>query len=232
MIKEEIEFYKKVKDKCDIIFDVGCREDIDYIVLNPDKEFHYFEPNVEFFNNCKAKLSSYQNSKIHLNNFGLGKETGNKEYWPDSQSFMYRLALCGSPDKHFTLKMKKFSEYLSENNIEKIDFLKIDTEGYEPDIIFDDPIFILDNVKYLQFEYGSTWTDRFIDTNLKDMWEFFKDFFDFYFLTEEEHPLSKDYKELIVPIEGDALISNIHHLSVIGFGANIIMIKKGFYAPV
>ena len=46
-----------------------------------------------------------------------------------------------------------------ENNIQSIDFLKIDTEGYEMNVLlgFND---YLNNIKIIQFEYGGTFMDN------------------------------------------------------------------------
>ena len=46
--KEELEFYNSIKEECKIIFDVGCREDTNYIENSKNKIFHLFEPNLFF----------------------------------------------------------------------------------------------------------------------------------------------------------------------------------------
>lgn len=53
-------------------------------------------------------------------------------------------------------------DYIIENDIKTIDFLKIDTEGYELEVLqgFEEYIRI---VKIIQFEYGGT----FLDNNIK-----------------------------------------------------------------
>ena len=236
MIDEEMEFYNKIKDNCRIIFDIGCREDIDYIELGLNKEYHYFEPNPDFFNNCKSKLSKMENNKIYINNFGLGNKTETKEYHFPSQAFVVRsVAKIESVQriKNFkALPIIKFSEYLKENKIEEIDFIKIDTEGCESYILLDDIDFIKNKVKYIQFEYGSTWKDMGVTTNLLDIFNIFSEEFDFYYLQEKASPLIKKCKDLLTPIIDDIFIDEIQDYSNQHYGSNIVMIKKGLYINV
>ena len=58
------------------------------------------------------------------------------------------------------------------NNIKNIDFLKIDTEGYELNVLkgFED---FLENIKIVQFEYGGTFLDN--NTKLIDVINYLKE---------------------------------------------------------
>ena len=229
ILPQEIEFFKKIKDECEIIFDIGCREDIDYIEISEGKTFHLFEPNPAFYKNCKEKLDKIFNNTIYLNNFGISDKTGVYDYWDDYQSFFNRhykidRLTTRSP---FKLLLKKFSEYLKENKIEKIDFLKIDTEGGEPDILLDFPDFIKNNVKYIQFEYASTWVDRGDDKNLNSIISVFEDYFDFYFLFNKAHPISGNlFYSFLVKIVTQVDITAIENYSQDTFGFEIIMVNK------
>lgn len=224
--KGEYYFFNKIKDDCNIIFDVGCREDSPYIEICPDRSFHLFEPNPFSYNKIVNSLSEYldKNKNIFINNFGLGKKTTDLEYYPESESFMPR-------PKHFRvskpviLHIKRFSEYISENNIGKIDFLKIDTEGWEPDIIFDDVSFIENNIKYIQFEYASTWLDREEILTLSSVYNIFNNVFDFYFLFDEKHPITNMYKKEMSPINRNT-IDLIEDYMNNDYGFNIAMIRK------
>jgi len=229
VLQEEIDFFKKIKNECEIIFDVGCREDISYIEASDGKTFHMFEPNVEFFHNCEKKIINISNNKIYLNNFGLSNKTGMMDYWTEYQSFFCRPHQLPFFHKHnvVSLPVKKLSEYVIEKNIEKIDFLKIDTEGSEPDILLDYIDFLKKNTKYIQFEYGNTWIDRGDNISLGDITSSFESDFTFYILCNEHHPISESvhYSHL-------AEIGNIQLLGLIedyirkSVGFNIIMINK------
>jgi FkbM family methyltransferase len=156
----EKSFYEKIKDKIDVIFDVGCRCDTEF--NNFEGEVHYFEPEKEFIDKLSQQPNKHK--KSYFNNFGLGNETIEKYYYPKYESFLNRVASCGYDDTNNRklLRIKNSKEYMVENKIENVDFLKIDTEGYEYEVIkgFEDYI---KKIKIIQFEYGGT----FLDNNVK-----------------------------------------------------------------
>jgi len=223
--REEIIFYEKIKDNCNVIFDIGCREDIDYVLMSANKTFHYFEPNPKPYEKCQEKLKDVHDNIVHLNNFGIGNKTKTIGYYPDAQSFFKRTYIYVSTSNPVLLFIKKFSEYLNQNKITYIDFLKMDVEGGEPDILLDNPDFIKTSVKYVQFEWASTWVDRGDGISLSDIIKKFKDYFDFYFLYDKNHPISVKYKKFLTKINRDILKEmTLHMMNAYGF--NIIMIRK------
>jgi hypothetical protein len=82
------------------------------------------------------------------------------------------------------LNIIKGADYVAEKNIECIDFMKIDTEGYELNVLkgFED---FLEKVQIIQFEYGGTFLDN--KTKLYDVIEYLelKGFSNFSYLTSE-----------------------------------------------
>jgi FkbM family methyltransferase len=188
----EYKFFMDIKDKINVIFDVGCRSDSMYI--NFTGEVHYFDPVNEFIE--KLKNEKNINNISHFNNFGLGKENTNLYYYPKYQSFYDRIKSCGTSDElnKFLLNIKKGKEYIIEKNIKTIDFIKIDTEGYEMNVLqgFED---FLENIKIIQFEYGGT----FIDNNIKliDVINYLKNngFYKFSYLTNYGPIIITDFND-------------------------------------
>lgn len=168
----EYNYYRYLVEKRNIknIFDVGSRYDSDFLSFNG--EVHYFEPVIDFLNKLKQKKNN--NSKSNFNNFGLGNENKSLYYYPKYQSFYDRVNSCKISDDNnkVELNIKKGDDYVKENNITSIDFLKIDTEGFELNVLkgLQDSLKL---VKYIQFEYGGT----FLDNNVKliDVINFLKD---------------------------------------------------------
>jgi FkbM family methyltransferase len=156
----EKNFYLHIKDKINVIFDIGCRSDT--VFTDFQGEVHYFDPVPEFIDKLKASPSS--NKIAHFNTFGLGNDNAEISYYPKYQSFYDRVASCKVSDdaNKIILKIRKGSDYVKEHNIQSIDFMKIDTEGYELNVLkgFEEHI---KNVKVIQFEYGGT----FLDNGLK-----------------------------------------------------------------
>lgn len=71
------------------------------------------------------------------------------------------------------MNIKKAKDYIVEKNIQHIDFIKIDTEGFELSVLkgFED---CLTNVKIIQFEYGGTYLDNNIKlVEVKNYLEYF-----------------------------------------------------------
>ena len=235
MIKNsEIEFFESIKDNCKIIFDIGCREDINYLKISSGKNFYLFEPNPISFDECKAKINQFiekqinKTNRVALYNCGISNVTGSLDYYQDTQSFFKRHSHVQSNSIGVPLRIKKFSEFLKENNIDFIDFLKIDAEGCEADILLDDIDFIKNNVKYIQFEWASTWLDRDDDIDFTNIYNIYIDIFDFYFLYDEEHPWKECYTEMLTSIVGQDDFEELNRSIYEGYGLDIVMIKKNY----
>ena len=164
-------FFSKIKKNIQVIFDVGCREDSEF--LNFNGECHYFDPVETFIDNLSRQINS--NKKSYFNKFGLGNETKELFYFPRYQSFFDRVKSCSVSDhsNKIILKIRKAVDYINENSIINIDFLKIDTEGFELNVLkgFEQK---LSNVKIIQFEYGGTYLDS--NTKLIDVINYLKSF--------------------------------------------------------
>lgn len=149
--QDELEIFKSFPD-IKVVFDVGSRDDSDYVDLKPDIELHAFEPNPDFFNSLKKKLGKRPNT--YLNNFGLGDVEGEFQYNGVLQAFKggeNSQVASGVP-----LPIKVLRDYIREHKIDHIDFLKIDTEGYDFKVLFGAQEF-LPNIHYIQYEH---WNDK------------------------------------------------------------------------
>ena len=188
----EERFFLNIKDKINVIFDVGCRSDTEFTTF--EGEVHYFDPVNEFIE--KLKKQKNKNKLSYFNNIGLGNENKTLYYYPKYQSFCDRVNSCKVSDdaNKILLHIKKAKDYINENNIKDIDFLKIDTEGYEFNVLqgFEDT---LENVKIIQFEYGGT----YLDNNIKliDVINHLeqKGFHKFSYLTNTGCALITDFKD-------------------------------------
>lgn len=145
----ECKFFLDIKDHISVIFDVGCRSDSEFLVFTG--EVHYFDPVTSFIDALKQTPNS--NRVALFNNFGLGEANKQLFYYPRYQSFYDRVNSCAVSDEtnKVLLNIQTGKDYLEANQIQQVDFLKIDTEGYELNVLqgFDD---LLDRVKIIQFE--------------------------------------------------------------------------------
>lgn len=175
-------FFSIIESECNNIFDVGCREDTLFTKFKGS--VHYFDPVEKFCNNLTKQLHPFRDH--HVNNFGLGSVEETKNYYTGYQSFLDRETSCKclniDEGEIIPLKIKKAITYIIDSGIVKIDFLKIDTEGFEYEVLkgFEEKINI---VKYIQFEYGGTYIDSGV--KLVDIIDYLKskNFTDFRYLT-------------------------------------------------
>ena len=176
----EEHFFMSIKDKIQLIFDVGCRSDSEFIHFTG--EVHYFDPVQDFID--KLKKQPNVNKASYFNSVGLGDESKELYYYPRYQSFHDRIHSCHASDasNKITLHIQKGYDYVTEKKIKGIDFLKIDTEGYELNVLKGFEGF-LKNVKVIQFEYGGTFLDN--NTRLRDVTQYLEKqgFYNFSYLT-------------------------------------------------
>ena len=167
---EEYEFYLLIRDHIDVIFDVGARNESIYIDF--PGEVHYFDPVPDFINQLQTLPT--KNRKSYFNKFGLSFENNIKYYYPSFESFFDRIRSCNRSDEanKRELVVRKAKDYIEEAKIERVDFLKIDTEGYEFYVLkgFEE---YLSKIKIIQFEYGGTFIDN--DTKLVDVVNYLKE---------------------------------------------------------
>lgn len=159
--KKIINFLKNQKFKLNVIIDVGAHkgETIDLFLknFNPKKIFS-FEASKKNFELLNKKISVYKykypNTQIYLENKALGNMSELREFKQMKESSSSTFANINFDSDY--LKKKKFflgikdnkelfdiskikitplSNYLYENNLHEIDLLKIDTEGYEFQIL-------------------------------------------------------------------------------------------------
>lgn len=160
MISEsEIELYKKILPGMKVVFDVGCQNDNIFYELNNELQVHLFDP----VNNDSLS----RNGNIKFNNHALGNKVGLINFHFHYGSILLRDDEPKFAGNHQTVKIwvDTLFEYCKRNKIKSIDLLKIDTEGYDFEVIKGCRKMI-ENIKYIQFEF---W-----ETNNADIIEFFK----------------------------------------------------------
>lgn len=95
---------------------------------------HSFEPSPDTFEILKN--STFKEKNVHIWNYGIGAESGelilNEYQFSNTNSF---LNINDRPKKKTPVKIITVDEFCEENKIEKIDILKIDTEGFELEVL-------------------------------------------------------------------------------------------------
>ena len=164
--------------------------------VKPNLECHLFEPSIKNFEKLKKRFSQ---KNIFINNIGLfNSNKKSKLFYDHSGSEL--ASLTKRRLEHFQVDMdfeeiielQRFDNYWRDKN-SIIDYIKIDVEGHELDILegFGD---LIQNVRLIQFEFGGCNIDT--RTFFQDFWYFFaeKEFLIFR-ITPRGPLLIKNYSE-------------------------------------
>lgn len=137
-----------------IIFDVGANEGQSinrFKKIYKNSVIHAFEPSKKIFSKLNENYGNKSN--ICLNNFGLANEIGYKKFNLAKQSgassfndFNSNSKWLKKRSKQFntteydfieseTVKVSTLDNYCLKKNIRNIDILKIDTQGYEDEVL-------------------------------------------------------------------------------------------------
>ena len=139
-------FFDKISKHIHIMFDVGtCTESI---YTQFDGIVHYFDPYQPYIDVLKEQPNN--NSKSFFNVFGLSDVEDSIKFYPNTNSLVKRPV---SSEECVPALVIRGDTYMKENNIDEIDFLKIDVECMES-YVFRGFGQRLSDVKIIQFEYG------------------------------------------------------------------------------
>jgi len=135
------EFIKTKKPK--IIFDVGGYDalySLKILEIDPLVELHVFEPNPHSFKEKLMPALSNFGSNVHLINKGMSDVSGVATLYthPDRGAVDSLHRVKGGKYNHVDkveVELSTIDSYMSENGISKLDFLKIDTEGNDLNVI-------------------------------------------------------------------------------------------------
>jgi len=124
-----------------VVFDVGANVgqtivELQNALLNPT--IHAFEPSPKTFAQLKKNLAGRPG--LHLNNFALGAKECTLELYENTDSKLSSFLELGPQgwgkiDSHSTVNVRTLDQYCAEQNVSEIDILKIDTQGYDLEVI-------------------------------------------------------------------------------------------------
>lgn len=169
-----------------IVFDVGANVgDWTKAILDVQSDIHIyaFEPTPAIFKELDEKYKGHPAIKSYQ--LAVGSEIGETEFYlwnkeTNQHSVLngryYRDILTGITANVCPTKIKvpliTIDDFCHKNGVSHIDFLKIDTEGGEQDVVFGAKQMIGSHaVNIVQFEYGGCYKDA--NTKLETLYNFF-----------------------------------------------------------
>lgn len=144
---EEI-FYKNEylfdsKNKKPIIFDCGANigfATIFFKWLYPESQIYTFEPDKKTFELLKKNVSQNKLKNVHLFNTALSNKTGKIDFfidtkWPGSWAMSTKYERM--PKDKIIVDCISLSSLIEDEKIKQIDYIKMDIEGSENEVISD-----------------------------------------------------------------------------------------------
>jgi FkbM family methyltransferase len=125
-----------------VIFDVGANigQSIEsFLQIRRKAKIHAFEPSQETFGELSEKYRG--TSSLFLNNVALGSVAGTAEFVentePTMSSFLQPGAATwwGEVKQRVEVKVRTVDDYCDENGVDYIDILKLDTQGFDLEVM-------------------------------------------------------------------------------------------------
>ena len=162
MRAEELITFIRYKDDFKVVFDVGARGNLEFAQIHPNCEYHLFEPQIGYANYLKETTKDMQN--VTVNHMGLGDEVVKQaKFYHNIQSFAPHPFVDSHHNEGDEFDISTIDEYCKEHSIDSIDFVKIDTEGYDYKVLLGAKDMLKQNrIKYIQFEYWDG-VQKFVD---------------------------------------------------------------------
>lgn len=200
--KNEFKCVASLIGEITLAFDIGAyKGEYTLEILNkyPKCNMHLFEPAKLNFEYLKKKFANMDN--IVLNNYAVSdKNTDSLLHSNNKDSVLSSLIKRDlshlNVNFDFTEKVKvlKLDDYINKNNLNNIDFIKIDCEGVELSIL-QGLSNNLKKIKCFQFEFGSCNIDS--NTNFKQFFDLFiNNNFSIYRITPFGNYIINNYNEL------------------------------------
>jgi FkbM family methyltransferase len=142
-IQTNVDLVKSYLNKGDTFVDVGANTGLFSKMILDDLGYDFlenvilFEPVPYLVSECNNKFQKYPNIKVI--DKALGNETSEVTLLASNQNLGYNKIYKEGMEIHshekYTISCITFSEWIIENRIEKVNFIKVDAEGYDVNVI-------------------------------------------------------------------------------------------------
>jgi FkbM family methyltransferase len=142
----------EIKEK-DVVIDIGAHIGIFSIFASKfASKIYSFEPNDDSFAIFKENIEINKVKNIYPFKMAVSNRTGEKELFINKDNSGNNSFYLKNGSLKLTVPTISLEDFIDSNGISKIDFLKMDCEGGEYDIIFNCPRRILDMIEKISME--------------------------------------------------------------------------------
>lgn len=186
--------------KSEVIIDIGANTGIYSLVaktLNSSSEIYAFEPSRNTYSKLKKNVS-FNNFNINCFDVALSNSTGKSTFYDSFDPNQTSASMSDKMHKlwdnykvnSYEVQTIKGKDFINQNNIKKIDLVKIDVEMFEPQVIegFEDVLF--ETKPYIFIEVLSNEVAEKLNI-------LFNDQFAFYHLVDKFMITKKDKLEMV-----------------------------------
>lgn len=215
----EKKFIELIKDNLEICLDIGANVGT-YSKLLMDitqSSVFSFEPLDDAFKDLeKLAADDLYKNRLKIYNIGIGEKNAQESIYYSNDKSQLASFLADSNKLSFVSGKNKFKKIVELkklddfNDVENVDLIKIDTEGYEMQVLKGGKNFILKTrPKFIQIEFN--WHQLFTNNNLIDFSKELNEY-EIYRIVPNGYPLIK--------VNAERPENNIYHLS------NYVFIRK------
>jgi FkbM family methyltransferase len=187
-----------------MVFDVGANKgqfaSSVLNILGSETNMHCFEPSLKIYDILRKNL---EGTNVVCVPMGLSDEPTQRTLYSDplypglSSVYQrrldhYKFALTDKED----IQLTTLDQYCETNNIQAIDFLKMDVEGHEMQVLRGASNMISNGkIRFIQFEFGGTDIDS--KTYFQDFWYFLNERYTIYRIIRKGLYPIKQYNETL-----------------------------------
>jgi FkbM family methyltransferase len=163
------DYYKDfVTSNMDVVFDIGAHIGLFSLYIQPyARKIYSFEPSPRHFDFLNELSKPFSN--INLYNVAISNKTGQEQFFED---LINNTQNSLAPNGHSVRSLGNIScynlfDFCNENKIEVIDFIKMDIEGGELNVIMDDSFSRMNGkIKCMHIEVHNTLPEPFHNAKL------------------------------------------------------------------
>ncbi|MCP1715126.1 FkbM family methyltransferase [Methanocalculus alkaliphilus] len=179
---EMVELFKHLAKDSTVIFDIGANIGCTAILFGELSENVYaFEPSQTTFRFLEQNIIQSGHSNIILHNIGLGSESGESTltFAPSNRSGGFVSNQTQASTGHIVEKIviKTLDEVVNSLQLQQIDFIKIDVEGFEEHVLRGGKQTLSNFMPLVVLELNHWCLNAFQRTSVPDFFDFLRSLF-------------------------------------------------------